>query len=239
VLALLHRLYTQILKPWYGQPRWEPIDLYLDHTPLPLFPNLCAHAERDFGFSAEKETIDCPELGIQLSNPFLFLRTEYRKRAGKARLWYRAIGHGDLNLKNVLVDDQENLYVVDFSETRPRNIVSDFARMESILKFQTLPIDSAEELARLVEFEQGLADVHSIAEMPPNRYRGENAEVAKAYAVICRLRSYANTVTLFETDMEPYWLALLEWTYSVLSYDEPPLRRKLAAYSAGIICGRL
>jgi hypothetical protein len=57
VLALMHRLYTQILKPWYGQPRWEPIDLYTDHSPLRLFPNLCEHARRDFGFSQDARTI--------------------------------------------------------------------------------------------------------------------------------------------------------------------------------------
>ena len=189
VLALMHRLYTQILKPWYGQPRWEPVDLYADHTPLHLFPNLCEHAQRDFGFSPEAETIVCEELGIELPNPFRFLRTEYPKRAGKPRLWYQAINHGDLNLKNVLVDEQENLYVIDFSETRPRNIVSDFARMESILKFQVLRIENAGELARMVEFEQGLAEVERLEDVPPNRYRGDNPEVAKVYAVICQLRS--------------------------------------------------
>jgi len=57
--------------------------------------------------------------------------------------------------------------------------------------------------------------------------------------VIRRLRKYADTVTLFETDIVPYWLALLEWTFSVLSYDAPPLRRKLAAYSAAILCERI
>ena len=65
VVTMFRRLYTQILKPWYGQPRWEPIRLYADHTPLRLFPDLCAHAERDFGFSAEEETIECAELGIR------------------------------------------------------------------------------------------------------------------------------------------------------------------------------
>ena len=239
VLALMQRLYTQILKPWYGQPRWEPLDLYADHTPLHLFPDLCEHARRDFGFPPDTPTISCEELGIELPNPFRFLRTEYPKRAGQKRQWYQAISHGDLNLKNVLVDEQENLYVIDFSETRPRNIVSDFARMESILKFQIMPVETADELARMVEFEQGLAAVERLGDVPPNRYRGKNPDVAKAYAVICQLRKYADIVTLFETDMTPYWLALLEWTYSVLSYDEPPLRRKLAAYSAAIICGRI
>jgi thiamine kinase-like enzyme len=167
------------------------------------------------------------------------LRTEYPRRAGRPRLWYQAINHGDLNLKNILVDEQENLYVIDFSETRPRNIVADVARMESIVKFQTMRVDTPEELAQMVEFEQGLAEVERLGDVPPNRYRGENPEVAKAYAAICRLREYARMVTIFETDMEPYWLALLEWTYSVLSYDEPLLRRKLAAYSAAILSGRI
>jgi anti-anti-sigma factor len=239
VLNLLHRLYTQILKPWYGQPRWEPICLFADHTPLRLFPNLCAHAERDFGFSSEGESIECAELGVSLPNPFLFLRTEYPKRSAWSQLWYQGINHGDLNLRNVLVDEKENLYVIDFSETRPRNIVADFARMETILKFEMTRVDTVEDLTRMIQFERGLAESDSLEDMPPNRYRGDDPLVEKAYSVICRLRHYANTVTLFETDIVPYWLALLEWTFSVLSYDLPPLRRKLAAYSAAILCGRI
>jgi anti-anti-sigma factor len=237
VQALLHRLYTQILKPWYGQPRWEPIHLYADHSPLRLFPNLCAHAKRDFGFSTEQDDIECVELGIKLPNPFHFLETEYAKRAAHSQLWYQGINHGDLNLRNILVDEQENLYVIDFSETRPRNIVSDFARMETILKFETTRIETSDDVARMVEFELGLAEARSLADVPPYRYKGDDPKVVKAYAVICQLRKHADTVTLFETDIVPYWLALLEWTFSVLSYDLPPLRRKLAAYSAAILCG--
>ena len=51
-------------------------------------------------------------------------------------LWYRAITHGDLNLRNVLVDERDNLYVIDFSETTTRNAVADFARLEPILKLE-------------------------------------------------------------------------------------------------------
>ena len=111
--------------------------------------------------------------------------------------------------------------------------------METILKFEMTRVDSAEDLARMVEFEQGLAEARALAEAPPNRYRGGDPSVEKAYAVIRELRKHADTVTLFETDIVPYWLALLEWTFSVLSYDLPPLRRKLAAYSAEILCGRI
>jgi hypothetical protein len=34
--------------------------------------------------------------------------------------------------------------------------------------------------------------------------------------VIRRLRRHADTVRIFETDIVPYWLALLEWTLPVV-----------------------
>jgi hypothetical protein len=49
-------------------------------------------------------------------------------------------------------------------------------------------------------------------------YRGDDPLVARAHAVITRLRRAADIVTLFEQDMTPYWLAVLEWTYSVIGY---------------------
>lgn len=240
VTAIFDRLYTRILKPWYGQPRWEPVKLYEEHTPLRLFPNLFAEAERQFGITADQETIDCPELGVTLPNPFRFLRDEYPKHTGQSRLWYQGINHGDLNLRNVLVDELENLYVIDFSETRTRNIVSDFARMESVLKFQIAPLATEDDLARMAEFEQGLEEPGSLEEAPPNRYRGRHAaELEKAHAVICRLRRHANTVTLFETDMVPYWLAALEWTYPIVCWDESLLRKKFTVYSAALVVKRI
>jgi uncharacterized protein associated with vWA-MoxR-VMAP ternary system len=239
VLSLLRRLYTEILKPWYGQPRWEPVRLYAEHTPLRLFPLLMQQAEKDFGFSTETATIPCPELGRPLLNPFRFLKQEYPRRVDQSRLWYRGITHGDLNWRNVLVDDRENLYVIDFSETQPRNIVSDFARLEPVLKFEAPRLESAQDLQLLLEWEQGLTAVDSLAQAPENRYRGDDPAVAKAHAAIGVLRRCADTVTLFETDLEPYWLAMLEWTYSVLCYDLTPIRRKYAAYSAALICERL
>ena len=240
VAAVFDRLYTRILKPWYGQPRWEPVKFYEEHTPLRLFPNLFAEAEKLFGITPDQATIECPELGMTLPNPFKFLKDEYPKRAGQSRLWYVGINHGDLNLRNVLIDELENLYVIDFSETRTRNIVSDFARMESVLKFQIVPLETEEDLARMVEFERGLEEPGSLEEAPPNRYRGRHAaEIEKAHAAICRLRRHANTVTLFETDMVPYWLAALEWTYPIVCWDESPLRKKLTVYSAALVVKRI
>lgn len=240
VVRLYETLFTQVLKPWYGQPKWEQVHLYRDHTPLRLFPNLVSVAEEVLGMSADSPTFDCPELGLALPNPYWFLKHEYPARAAQSRLWYTTVCHGDLNMQNVLVDERENLYVIDFSETRPRNAVSDFARIEPIVKFEMLPLDTDDELRRLLEFEAGLASVRRLSEMPPLRYAGGDAAcraaVEKAHALITLLRRCADTVTLFEEDMVPYWLALLEWTFPPVYYVQlTPRQKRYAACSAALI----
>jgi anti-anti-sigma factor len=240
VMSLFERLFTRVLKPWYAQPKWEQVFLFRDHTPLRLFPTVLETAEQLFDISADSADFECRELGVRLPNPFKFLKYEYPRRAGESRLWYTAVCHGDLNLRNVLVDERDNLYVIDFSETRPRNVVSDFARLETVLKFEMTRLDSDEDLRRLVEFEEGLTSVTALDQPPPFRYRGDDPLVARAHAGITLLRRFADRATLFEVDIVPYWMAMLEWTYSVMCYRQLSARHKrYAACSAALICRSL
>lgn len=143
-------------------------------------------------------------------------------------------------MQNILLDEKDNIYVIDFSETRERNIVEDFARMECVLRYEAIPMKSEEDLRDLCEFMAGLTEPSKLSEIPPCRYRGSDPLVDKAYRLICRLRSYADRVTLFEENIEPYLIALLEWTYVVVSYiSVGPLEKRLSALSAALICRKL
>jgi hypothetical protein len=140
-------------------------------------------------------------------------------------------------MQNVLLDERENIYIIDFSETRPRNIVSDLARLEPIVKFEMIQIDDDRALRQLLEFEKGLFSSRTLQEIPPFTYTGSDRSVHKAYEVIRLLRRHANTVTIFETDIVPYWLALLEWTLPVVMYVQiSDWQKKYAAYSAALLC---
>lgn len=240
VLPLLERLFAGILKPWYGQPRWEEIRPYREHNPLHLFPSLLEDGERITGISADAETLPCPELNLNLPNPFRFLKHEYPARRDKAFLWYRCVTHGDLNMRNILLDEVENLYVIDFSETKVRNAVSDFGRLEAIAKIEMTRLEGEPDLKLLLGFEAGLASASRLGEAAPCIYEGDDPAVEKAYRVISLLRGYADRVTLFEENIIPYYLALLEWTYPVVSYRSANLwQKRFAAYSAGLIVRRI
>ncbi len=240
LLPLFDRIFTDIMKPWYGQPKWETVCPYNEQNPFNIFSDILSDAEKQFGISAENENIDCPELGINLPNPFHFLKYEYDKRKNKSWQWYTGINHGDLNMQNILLDEIENIYVIDFSETKPRNIICDFSRLEPIFKFEMTKLEDENDLKELLEFEEGLAGASSLQDIPAFIYNGSDPMVEKAHKLICRMRSYADRVTLFEKDIVPYMIAILEWTYPVVSYyGFPELRKKLAVYSAAFIVRKI
>ncbi|MEN6462274.1 MAG: STAS domain-containing protein [Syntrophomonas sp.] len=47
LIPLFNKIFTHILKPWYGQPCWEMIKPYQDHNPLVLFPTILTGAEKE------------------------------------------------------------------------------------------------------------------------------------------------------------------------------------------------
>ena len=240
LIPLFDRIFTDILKPWYGQPHWEHIYPYIEHSPLTLFPNIFECLERELGISADTEIIQCDELGREIINPFYFLKHEYPLRKGRSKLWYKAVTHGDLNMQNILLDEKENIYIIDFSETKPRNIIADFARLEPIFKIEMCSVANEEELKEMLEFEQGLLQAETLGEIPKFTYSGSDPMVEKAYRMICKLREYANVVTIFEKDIIPYLIALLEWTYSVICYTQlSTTKKKYALYSAALMCEKI
>lgn len=240
LIPLFDRIFTDILKPWYGQPRLAELLPYSEHHPAKIFKTIEKDAYDELGISSDEPEMECPLLGKKLTNPFYFLKHIFPKRANNRLLWYKSIVHGDLNMKNILLDEQENIYVIDFSETRESNILSDFARLEPILKFEMTTLNDEDELKRLLEFETALAEPEKLGELPNYIYSGADPAVEKAYKIICRLREYADKTTIFETNIEPYFLALLEWTLPVVSYYQfPIMRKRYAAFSAGIICSKL
>lgn len=238
---LFDRIFTHILVPWYGQPRLETFYPYKEHNPTRVFfPELFEKCEEELFISADTEYIFSPELNREIINPYWFLKHGYPKREKNPKLWYKCICHGDLNMQNILLDEIQNIYIIDYSETEHRNAVADFARLEPIFKFEFTRLDSEEELRNLLEFEQGLLTPNRLDEVPQFRYKGNDPSVEKAYKLICRLRQYANTVTLFEYDIIPYLIAVLEWSFAVVCYQSVNnIRKRYSALSSALICEKI
>ncbi len=239
---LYDKIFLQILKPWYGQPVKEQIFPYRDHDPtFTFFPHIYTTAENELSVSADEKYLQIEETGLQRINPYWFLKYEYPARRNNAINYYTSICHGDLNMQNILLDKDMNVYLIDFSETRPRSVISDFARLEAIIMIEHAPLDGIESLEEMIEFTTRFYGSSRLDHLPDFTWIGKSPEIMKRnLAITKKMRQYAVESTLGEHTPVPYYLALLEWILPIVCYTGVPLLyKKLSVYVAGLLCEKI
>lgn len=237
VRALYETLARRTLQPWYGQARDETPALYTEHSPLRLFPTLPDVARETLPMALDTPTLSCAALGRSLPNPWWFLAHEFPRRAAVPLPCRVSITHGDLNLHNVLSDERDNLYVIDFSETRERSVGSDFARLEAALLVEDLAIaDDAHEARLLRDYEALFAPNRAWHETPATL----DALPPERLAFIAQLRQLAAWYLGPSSAAEAYLLPLFEWTLPIVLFANQPRRvRYLSTFVAALQLERL
>ena len=239
---LFDKIFLQILKPWYGQPVREPIYPFKDHDPtLTFFPHIGTMAEQLFNISSDEEYMVLEETGQKLVNPFWFLKHEYKKRYSQGMEYYTSICHGDLNLQNILLDQSMNVYLIDFSETRPRSVVSDFARLESIFMIEYLSENSAGGMKNLIEFFTRFYQVERLGVIPVNYSENIGDEVLeRSMALTGKMREYAFISSLQNQMIAPYYLAMLEWVLPIVCYSSATMiQKRMSVVIAALLCEKV
>ncbi len=238
---LFDKIFLQILQPWYGQAVRQTINPFLDHDPTrTFFPQLAVAAQEVLHTSAAAPEIELPELGRRIVNPYWFLRSEYPRRARVAVEYPTAICHGDLNLQNILVDEGDNVYLIDFSETRPRSAVSDFARLEAIFLIECLPMrDEAEYRQRVRLLERFYAG--DGLDRPPELPAGLDPTTQRCCRLALRMRRYALQCVQGDPNPLPYYLALLEWILPIVCYRPATVLwpKRLSQAVSALLCERV
>ena len=236
---LFDKIFLQILHPWYGQPIHEVIYPFRDHDPrLTFFPQLCETASDQLSVSPDEKFFKVEQKGQQLVNPYWFLKHEFARRNETTINYYTSICHGDLNMQNILLDEDMNVYLIDFSETKPRSVISDFARLEAIFMVDNAPLDDEKETEAYLKFICSFYDTVRLDQKPVTSYMGDHSErVSKNVALTYKMREYAFKSVGQNTDPVPYCMALLEWIMPVVCYSSATFEHKrLSMIVSGLIC---
>lgn len=235
---LFDKIFLQILDPWYGQPIQEAIYPYRDHDPtLTFFRDLCERAEELFNISADDPQAFIEETGQQIVNPYWFLRHEFPRMRESSIDYFTSICHGDLNMQNILLDEDMNVYLIDFSETKPRSQISDFARLEAIFMIQHAAITQLDEIENYVRFLAQFYAGLDLASPPQVPYEGPDREqIEKNVSMTIKMRKYAFDAVQGNPDPVPYCLALLEWVLPVVCYSGPAAWTRYSMVIAGLLC---
>ena len=239
---LFDKIFLHILKPWYGQPVAKTIFPFKDHDPtFTFFPHIYKVVDELFSISPDEKYIRIQEQDQPILNPYWFLKHEFARRRDWGMEYFTGICHGDLNMQNILLDENMNVYLIDFSETKPRSVISDFARLEAIFLIDNASLEDETDRADYLNFIRDFYKSGQLDELPEINYAGKHSEkVNKNAALALKMRKYAFDSTRGNPNPVPYHLALLEWVLPIVCYYSLPLAHKrLAMIVSSILCEKL
>jgi hypothetical protein len=128
----------------------------------------------------------------------------------------RSFVHGDLHLRNVLVDESGRGWLIDFAKVKERHNLFDFIKLETYIRLMALPqVFGAFSLNEYIQFEQVL----NTATLTQTSTPPANPELAKAYRVIRTIRQIARKYMGHDPDFrDEYFPALFLYVLSMLKY---------------------
>lgn len=239
---LFDKIFLHILKSWYGQAVRKTIFPYKDHDPtFTFFPHIFETVSELFSISADEQYIQIKEAEKPVLNPYWFLKHEYSRRREEGLEYLTGICHGDLNMQNILLDESMNVYLIDFSETKPRSLISDFARLEAIFLVDNAPIDNEDDMNHYLRFIRAFYSTDQLDAVPEITYNGRQKEsVFKNVDLTMKMRAYAFSCTNNNPDPTPYYFALLEWILPIVCYfNKPVAHKRLSMIVSSMLCEKL
>jgi CheY-like chemotaxis protein len=150
-----------------------------------------------------------------------------------------AVTHGDLHGDNILVDSNNNIWVVDFERTGAGHILQDFIELESDL-INRLPCTN-ENFPAFLSICIAVCEKNEIKGMGLTEPVEANAEMEKALLTISHLRALARECTGI-SDAHQYLIGLLFNTVFRATITTSNQRRQCqhrALMLASILCHRL
>jgi protein-tyrosine phosphatase/nicotinamidase-related amidase len=152
---------------------------------------------------------------------------------------YMSYVHGDLNGANIIIDAQDNVWLIDFFHTHRGHVLKDLIKFENDLTYIFMKIDSKEEFTEACRFVDTILGVDDLwNELPSVEFKFP--QMNKAYKTVKHLRGYYKD--LIHTDRAAHQLhvALLRYSVHTMSFDEcNTWQRKLALYSSGKLAEKI
>lgn len=144
----------------------------------------------------------------------------------------KSLVHGDLHLRNIMVDESGHGWLIDFALVKERHNLYDFIKLEVYIRQMVLSQPQYEfSFADYLQFEAALLD--------NNEAEPDDPMLQKAYQVIQKVRELA---TLYVRDFEAEYLpGLFLYSLAVVKYvDNHGVKAaRLAFGTAGVVGGRI
>ncbi|PJZ51767.1 dual specificity protein phosphatase family protein [Leptospira adleri] len=237
--SILDTVFLKQLSKLYDASVQEKLNLleYYDFQSK-YAPGVRKRVEKISGRPATGETIEI-DPGVTVPNVCKFYEEDLVTLKEYAAVsHYTSYVHGDLNGANIILDAQNNVWLIDFFHTHKGHILKDLIKLENDILYIFTKIQNAEEWREAIELSDALLKVADLGVcLPLNpKTQWKHSKINKAYSVIAHLRSYYPS--LIKLDRDPYQLftGALRYAMHTLSFDESSEWQKKWALYSGTLC---
>ena len=184
-------------------------------------------------FKVDDEFVQLPDVARLYPNPLKV----YPRVLGSVCEGRQSYVHGDLHLRNVLVDEEGKGWLIDFAKVGKRHNLYDFVKLETYVRLMELARDGLIfSMDEYVQFEEALND--ATLEKEKRVALPDNADLQFAYEVILEIRHVARKYMVPEPDfMDEYFRSLFLYCLAVMKYHQAdkPHPTQLAFASASVL----
>ncbi|MBT3221449.1 MAG: hypothetical protein HN348_20390 [Proteobacteria bacterium] len=148
---------------------------------------------------------------------------------------YVSYVHGDLNGANILLDSNENIWLIDFFHAHRGHVLRDLAKLENDLLYIFTPISNRIKLEEATWLTQALRQVEDLGSPLPEEVESVNSPAfRRAWRAIRLLREIGGTICGEDRSPVQMSIALLRYAIHTLWFDEAsPLQKQWALAAAG------
>ena len=147
---------------------------------------------------------------------------------------YMSYVHGDLNGANIIIDQNENVWLIDFFHTHRGHVLRDLIKLENDLLYIFTPMERPEHLEEACRLTDLLFQVKDLAKLPPDPEPAfSRPEMIRTFETIKILRSYYPE--LIQADRDPMQLIIAQLRYAVHTlgfFESNDLHKQWALYTA-------
>ena len=239
IKKFLKAIFVEQLGRFYQAATLEHVNL-LEYYQYSL-PNLANHMrpriEAVYGRPATEETFRFLN-GHETPNLYFFYEKKLPKLLPLAEgSAYMSYVHGDLNGANIIIDGQENVWLIDFFHTHRGHVLKDLIKFENDLLYIFTPIENEEDFFEAQQFSEQLLTVEDLSKSLPDFSQNfSSLHLRRAYETISILRSFYSKILDVMRDPLQFWIGQLRYCAHTLSFQESSDWQKKWALYTGSLC---
>jgi protein-tyrosine phosphatase len=178
--------------------------------------------------------------GIRCPNPLYFYKNDLKDISTTSNEYtYLSYVHGDLNGANIIVDAQENLWIIDFFHTHRGHIIKDLVKLENDLLYIFTEIHNKWDFFDALKISEILFNTTDLAEPLPNLdlIEFKNHSFKRTYNTLKILRSFYPDLVKLDTNPTQLYISQLRYAMHTLTFVESnDWQKKWALFNAGHFC---